>query len=89
MLTKKVETELSAAEVNFADPTQIGNDGEFCRIDCYVIINHKPLWKIFSPLSQLFVDEMKKFAEQNSSNDLQFRTSLQIQDRTFFDIGQL
>lgn len=88
VLDKDVNSQVTA-RVEFEEPVQVGTENEFCRIDCNVSVTGQPLYVYFSQVSRLFADRMKVFAEKNASDDLQFRTSVQIQDRNFFDIGKL
>lgn len=75
--------------VTFGGLTPLNTTNDVLQIHCPVRVETRPLWNSFAVVSRSLAEKMHEFAECNTSDELQFRTSVQIQDRGFFDIGAL
>lgn len=78
-----------AATITFDNLTTLNAVNDVLQIHCPVKVEIKALWNSFAVVSHSLAEKMHEFAENNASDRLEFRTSVQINDRGFFDIGKL
>ncbi|KAI6242098.1 hypothetical protein M3Y99_00250000 [Aphelenchoides fujianensis] len=73
--------------LELSELVEIGGGEDVARVECFLIVQFAELWKQMPRLSQMVVQHWR------SNNDvvgsLRFRTFVQLQDRSWFDIGKL
>ncbi|KAI6227727.1 RNA-directed RNA polymerase [Aphelenchoides fujianensis] len=73
--------------LELSELVEIGGGEDVARAECFLTVQFAELWKQMPRLSQMVVQHWRSSNEVVGS--LRFRTFVQLQDRSWFDIGKL